>query len=278
MRLAILGAQSAVQLLAARVRGATVAPYAPAEVADALALLSPEPVDAALVTEWLSAGRHVLLTGHSWLQGEALDTLQSAATRGGAQLCILNPERFLPSRQLIRQQLDSGKLGEPGLVRIHRWESGAVETLATPLACELDVALWLMGSAPTLVYALSTGGLLQIHLGFPGGGMALLDYVDSLPPGDGYQSLSVIASTGAAYADDHQNVQLVYGGGHASAIRAGEGQRALIALVQHFVSALSAGQDLAGTVRAWRTTMSVASEAQRAVTTREPIAYRAVAA
>ena len=29
---------------------------------------------------------------------------------------VVNPDRFLPSRQLIRQQLDTGKLGEVGLV------------------------------------------------------------------------------------------------------------------------------------------------------------------
>ena len=277
MRLAVLGAQSAVQLLAARVRGATVTPYLAAEVANARALLEAEPGDRALAAEWLGAGRHVLLTAHSWMAGEALDALQAAA-RGGAQLCILNPERFLPSRQLIRQQLDSGKLGEPGLIRIHRWESGAGDELSTPLTRELDVTLWLMGSAPNLVYGVSAGGSQQVHLGFPGGGMALVDYVDSLPAGDGYQSLSVIASTGAAYADDHQNVQLHYAGGHPRAVLASEGQRALIALVQHFVSALGSGEALAGSVDEWRTTMSVASEAQRSAAKREPIPYGVVAA
>ena len=35
---------------------------------------------------------------------------------------VINPDRFLPSRQLIRQQIEAGKLGEVGLIRIHRWE------------------------------------------------------------------------------------------------------------------------------------------------------------
>ena len=52
---------------------------------------------------------------------------------------------------------------------------------------------------------------VQIHLGFPGGGMAIIDYSTSLPQGPGYYFLSMIGSKGAAYADDHNNVNLRYG-------------------------------------------------------------------
>ena len=43
--------------------------------------------------------------------------------------------------------------------------------------------------------------------------MALIDCAQTLPQGDGYFSLSLIGSTGAAYADSHHNRQLLYGGG-----------------------------------------------------------------
>src|SRR5207302_1941129 len=77
-----------------------------------------------------------------------------------------------------------------------------------------------------------------------GGGMALIDYTDLLPPGDGYQSLSVIAASGAAYADDHQNMQLVYRGGAPQAVRPDETTRQRTAILQDFVDAMSADRAL----------------------------------
>jgi predicted dehydrogenase len=154
---------------------------------------------------------------------------------------------------------------------------------------DLDLALWLMGTAPTLVYALERGqgsagdgpghgGLTQVHLGFPGGGMAVIDNADLLPPGDGYQSLSVIASSGATYADDHQNVQLVYRGGHPSALRTEESGGQLLALVQSFVLALKAEaagddlrDDLTASVSSWRDVVTVAHAARRSIASQEAI-------
>jgi hypothetical protein len=68
--------------------------------------------------------------------------------------------------------------------------------------------------------------------------MALIDYSGRLPGGDGYDSLSVIGSAGAAYADDHQNRQLAYQGGCPRAMLTGEGDAHLTTLVQEFVDAL----------------------------------------
>ncbi|MDQ3702494.1 MAG: hypothetical protein M3442_16465 [Chloroflexota bacterium] len=306
--------------LAARLQGATVGPFpsgeAPPQGCDAVVLLESRLSDAGLIRRCLGAGRHVLLVAYPWLTADALDGLAAAAPRAGTQLAVLNPDRFLPSRQVIRQQLDAGRIGEPGLVRSHRWEhaapaggaemasemegeaeleSGAktereaeLESAGDPaslgtaggmagMARDLDVALWLMGTAPNLVYALeqvspvnldtdardrTSGHAMQVHLGFPGGGMALIDYAGTLPPGDGYQALSVIGSTGAAYADDHQNMQLVYSGGCPRAVGVGEGGKELLALVQAFVSGLSQGDDLSASAAAWKTAMAVVAAAQ----------------
>lgn len=143
---------------------------------------------------------------------------------------VVNPDRYLPSRQLIRQQLDAGKLGEPGLIRMHRWEPG--EAVDSPLLADLDLALWYFGKSPSHVYAVKQSSVTQIHLGFPGGGMALLDHVCGLAATEPYRSLSVIGSTGAAYADDHQNKQLLIHGGLHQAIGSGEGAGYLIKLIQ----------------------------------------------
>ena len=118
----------------------------------------------------------------------------------GSTEIAFNPDRFLPSRQLIRQQLDSGKLGDVGLIRVHRWEptvgqvfnlpgvGGQVENLPheinvlpTGLLRDLDLVLWLVGKPPDSIYAVSRSEssdsqskFIQVHLGFPGGAMALI--------------------------------------------------------------------------------------------------------
>ena len=107
----------------------------------------------------------------------------------------------------------------------------------------LDLANWLFGAPPDRVYARAAEpGYLQVHLGFSGGGMALIDVSDDLPPGDGYRSVTVIGSDGAGYADDHRNRNLVFGGGDAAARDPGEGNLELVAELEEFVSASSGGR------------------------------------
>jgi predicted dehydrogenase len=193
IRLAVSGAEAVWPLLAAGLRQAQVETVVadgqpPLDACDAVLFLEPRTEEAALVARCLGAGKHVLLTPRPWLSIEVLDGFASAAQAAGAQLAVGNADRFLPSRQLIRQQVDAGSLGEPGLIRLHRWretgpergsdgEGGALP-IPLPMALDLDVAMWLMGAAPTLVYALErieghngapTGRLTQLHLGFPVG-------------------------------------------------------------------------------------------------------------
>lgn len=147
-----------------------------------------------------------------------------------------NPERLLPSRKLIKREIEAGKLGEPGLIRIHHWESIAQAVYADehelPAAAlqQIDLTLWLMEKSPTVVYAVereteaknNQGKYLQIHLGFPGNAMALLVYSNLLPASAPYRSLHVIGSAGAAYADDQQNMQLLYQRGQVRGLLAEE--------------------------------------------------------
>jgi predicted dehydrogenase len=246
-------------------------------------LLDPHPGECELIHRCLEAGRHTLLAARPWLTAGVLDGLADAASGAGVQLAVLNADRFLPSRQLIRQQLDAGRLGEPGLVRIHRWvqrgapDAGAGEGPAAPMARDIDTASWLMGAPPEVVFALQVEGdhgggrSTLVHLGFPGGGMALIDYSDDLPPGDGYRSLSLIGSSGAAYADDHQNAQLVYRGGHPQALGVDEGGKERLALVQAFVDGIAQGQDFTASVSAWRTVMAGADAARESVASRRAV-------
>ncbi len=155
---------------------------------------------------------------------------------------------FLPSVQTVREQLLSKKLGEPGLVRIHHWLSDPKRSAWQLAAPQLELACSLVDQAPTVVFAQarahdpdqpSSLDYLQIHLGFADDRMAILDCHRGLPQGDDYYSLSVIASTGAAYADDHHNMQLVFGGGHPQARKTAQGDREQLATLQEFIDAQS---------------------------------------
>jgi predicted dehydrogenase len=230
--------------------------------------------DSNLIEQHLRAGKHVLMSADAWGSSEKLQTLSEAARQAGVQFALANLDRYLPSRQLIRQQLDAGKLGEPGLIRVHRWRSGTAAVsdahgVPGPLLRDLDLVLWFFERTPNLVYAVEQSGYLQIHLGFPGGGMALLD-TTSLPGGD-YYSLSLIGSDGAAYADDHQNMHLHYKSGSPRAVLAEEGYSFFAAAVQEFVDALNVARDLSPQVHAWQNALAVAAAVRQSLQLRRAV-------
>jgi predicted dehydrogenase len=110
-----------------------------------------------------------------------------------------------------------------------------------------------------------------LHLGFAGGGMAVIDYAETLPPGDGYFSLSLIGSTGAAYADDHHNMQLLYGGGHPSALHTGEADLSALAQLQEFLNAVEQNREPLITGADGLRAVEVAEAAAVSLATREGI-------
>jgi predicted dehydrogenase len=277
MRLALCGAtEAACRDVALCLRGATLQLCtdscfdARPDEPDAVVLVGPAPLDAAGIERLLACGTYVLLAAQSFLPGEVLEGLAVTAERAGVSLAVVNPDRYLPSRQLIRQQLDRGVLGDVGLVRMHRWGPAADQRHAQ-LPLDLDLAAWLVGRPPEIVYAAQAGGCVLVHLGFSGGAMALIDSSDQLPPGDGYCSLSVIGSAGSAQADDHHNRQLVFQGGPPRAVRTGEGDAYLAVVVQEFVDALRADRDPPGSVAAWRPVVAVAGAVDKALASRQAV-------
>lgn len=261
--------------IAARVRGAIVEPWAPDRDYDAVMLCGGGPSP----EELLRAGIHVLLVAEPCPSANAIEVLSHEARRSGVLCAVVNPDRHLPSRQLIRKQL-SGPLGAVGLLRSHRWEPGAsveVAGLPEPLVRDIDIAVWLAGARPNRVFAVEqksdTGRYVQLHLGFASGGMALLDFDGRLPAGDGYRSLSVIAQSGAAYADDSQNAQLLYRGGTTQAVRTEERAGQLAALAQEFVTALRGEHGLAA--GAWPQVFAVAEAVRRSLTSGQAVAMEA---
>ena len=213
------------------------------------------------------AGKHVLVETPIATSATEADAVGRAASNVGVRLMAGNMARYGAAGATVKEALDSGELGEPGLLRIHRWESlgtgswpaheqeqGSVAV--RNLSAEIDLAIWLFGGLPTEVYAtgrrVSHGGIdqpdyVQVHLGFDGDGMSVIDYSASLPDGPGYHFLSMIGSKGAAYADDHHNVNLVYGDGGTRALGPGHGAGHILAHLQEFVDVISEDRDPATT-------------------------------
>ncbi|HIG28927.1 MAG TPA: Gfo/Idh/MocA family oxidoreductase [Verrucomicrobiales bacterium] len=154
--------------------------------------------------------------------------------------------RFHSASQTILDCLSCGKLGNPSLLRVHRWQgihTGKRPLLEDILFADVDFALLLFAAKPTDVYAVGHGtnatpDYFQIHFGFPAGGMAVLDFSTALPVGRGYESLSLIASKGAVYADDHHNTHLLFRGGDPTAMISAQGNYPIAFEIQTHVNAI----------------------------------------
>ncbi|MFP6864924.1 MAG: hypothetical protein VCA35_03200 [Roseibacillus sp.] len=143
---------------------------------------------------------------------EELEALSSDRLMPGHQW------RFYPSVLPVQESNASGQLGEPGLLRVHHWLTEDLPPDRAAFA-QVDLAHWFFGAPSEEIHFLARPDYLQIHLGFPNGGMALLDLATRRPGKDSYYSMHLIGSAGAAYADDHRNAHLLLGK---------EGSRALV--------------------------------------------------
>jgi hypothetical protein len=101
--------------------------------------------------------------------------------------------------------------------------------------------------------------------------MALIDYAERMPAGADYVSVSVIGAAGAAYADDQQNMQLVYRGGQPLAIRAEEAGLQVVAMVQDFVAGLQTNRDFTTSHTAWIGVLKVAESVRQSLATRRAV-------
>jgi len=211
-------------------------------------------------------GKHVLLDMPLLLGMLADDEPIAVCQSAGATVMLSQPMRFLPSVAEAKSSLESGSLGTPGLLRIHDWRPPnasedvpsnpdeqviAGEAVFQDLLPDVDLANWIFGSTPSEIFAdgftrqdteQEVLGYVQLHLGYADGGMALVDRCVMLPPGSDYFSLSVFGSDGAAYADDHRNMHLLYQGGRPTALPAGQGKLHHLAELQEFVDAIAAGR------------------------------------
>jgi predicted dehydrogenase len=290
IRLVVRGEMLKGYALAVPLRHATVtfrdAPLSQTQLADfdAIAFVQSDQLSIGEVQQLANFGKHILVAADACQSQQDLAILTALKSSAPVQIAVLNPVHFLPSRKLIRQRLESGKLGVPGLVRIHSWwpagkSRTSVGTVPLRLLCELEFAVSLFREAPQRIYAVqcresdsSLGAYLQVHLGFSSGWMALIDYTDRLPPGDGYSSMHVIASHGAAYSDDMQNRQLLFRGGRPQSWLIDESLDQWSEMLQEFVDGLQETRHLTEKLPGWTNAVKVASAVVQSLDQRRAVA------
>jgi myo-inositol 2-dehydrogenase/D-chiro-inositol 1-dehydrogenase len=239
-------------------------------VVDAVVVHSRPRLRPQLVRQAALAGKHVLVETPIALSLHEADEVFEACASAGVRLMVAQPRRYMPYERVAHDSLVSGKLGRPGLLRIHRWIPWGEEGLRSPRAeaslletviGELDVACWLFDGLPDAVYALADkpgkgDRYLQVHLGFSGGGMALVDVWRSDSP---YFSLTMIGSQGAVYADDHRNASWVCGGPYIKALAMDQGHDHVRLQLSEFTEFLRLDRQPTQTREDARRTISVAA-------------------
>ena len=236
-----------------------------ADAIDALIIQTPTDERASHITTAATAGKHVLVKGPLGRSaGEARETAEACT---GAEVVLMagQIDRHRPDVAAVRASIDAGQMGQPGLVRSHRWHppptgdwrldpnrSGGI--FIHELTREIDLAAWLFDGPPNTVFAVARGSdpdrpdAAVVHLGFPDGGMAVLDVTTALPEGEGYWSLQLIGADGAVYADDQHNMQLLYAGGSPAARLTSTGDATVLAQLKAFVEAIDNGSDSAANI------------------------------
>ena len=110
--------------------------------------------------------------------------------------------RFRPDIAEIRKNIADGAIGKPGLVRIHHWDDPAV-AFETRVAVEyLEICFEIFGAHPVKSHFMMSHKINKvIHLGFPCGGMGIIDLGHKGQKNQTYYSMTIIGSDGAIYSE-----------------------------------------------------------------------------
>ncbi len=247
-----------------------------------------------------AAGKHILLAFPLLDSVVAAERIITACRQSDVRLMLCQTARFRPSQIAVRQVLESGKLGEPALLRIHAWDSqsltsqretrdvaaaagaGGTRPAWPRLTEQLDLAMGMFGGWPSELYVLGRQEAgrsrsewprhVQVHLGFGEGRMALISVAsEALPEGERYATVSLIASAGAAYADDFDQTQLVYRSGCARAFKTSEGTAAVTHELREFAEAVRQKRDPAVGGNAGIHALHLTDLAWQALSTGQPV-------
>jgi predicted dehydrogenase len=91
------------------------------------ASLQPQP---AAVCRAATAGKHVLVESPVAGSCQEAEEAIEACEQAGVQFGVFHTRRSTPGVQAIAERLAAGVLGEPGLLRVHRWASASARPLA----------------------------------------------------------------------------------------------------------------------------------------------------
>lgn len=237
------------------------------------------------------AGKHVFVSSPLAVNSAEVDRIAGACESSRVVLVVGSHVRFRPSVIAVKLALDSGKLGIPGLLRVHCWEPDEPANrdailnrehgeFCSRIMQQLDLALWMFPQPPTEVFASTRDrpgdsslwpDYLQIHLGFPNGGMALISISRTMPAGDDYQTVSLICSTGAAYADDHLQKHLVFRGEHPLAVQRDEIVPTLVNQLKDFAEAVNSQRNPKIAATEMQSAMKLTDAVWKSLTTSQPV-------
>ncbi len=238
-----------------------------------------------------SAGKQILVSDESFRSIADVEYLAEAFTKSEARLMVGHELRHRSDVKPVQEALTSGRIGKPGLLRIHHWKrslpDGSMCLVDRMLDKQLDLACWLFGHPPEIAFCRRQGraidrrgadrfDFVQIHLGFPDQGMALIDVSHSEDIGANYSTLSLIGSTGAAYADDHHNTQLLIQADGCRGQTTEETHVPLQSQLQDFVDAIVENREPRIDVDALRTMFHVDSMITKSVATGEAVHWEDV--
>ena len=101
----------------------------------------------------LELGKHLLLEQLLTLSPSNIAQV-AAGCANGIQLMAGDSLRFHPLVQAIWKSRSSGQLGDPGLLRMHCWDSVGTYSQGK-LTAAIDLAIWLFGKSPSHVYSIA---------------------------------------------------------------------------------------------------------------------------
>lgn len=193
---------------------------------DAVSVATPDSSHRDVVLAALDRGLHVLVEKPLDVTVEGAEAIRNAAVRAGTCVMVDFHNRWNPAFVAARQGIDNGEIGRPLSACFRLSNTRLVATRMLSWAAQsnvlwflgshaVDLLLWLFGSRPQRVYAVSRSGVLKslgvdtpdfFHatIEFEGGGVASLQHVWILPetePSVVDLKCSLIGSEGSIYID-----------------------------------------------------------------------------
>jgi predicted dehydrogenase len=265
---------------------------------------APEDTHYPIARDCLAAGKHVLLEKPMALTLDEADDLIEVAEATGTTFTVGYSQRFQPKFAFVREQFDSGALGEPTTILISRHltrELGAKIASRGPLGPvqmeathDIDLALWwLHPRRPKRIYAQSANGIMLDPYALPDCAWIMITMADgavvtigadwSLPTeSPGYSSVmaEVVGTGGGVFVDEsHRDLLLTtHQGGILRPLSTMPGEPVgsvyrgpMEAETRHFIECVAFGRTPVVTARQARLVMAVTLAADLSAERSEPV-------